>query len=146
MSRDPFESARMKYRLRLGAGFYYEFSDGDHKRIQALVNELRDMIVASSDFDERHRERILEKLEAVQKELHKRMTSLGKLWDLIGEGGVVLGKFGEDAKPIFDRIREICEIAWRTTARAEELPSGARFPLLTAGDLGKDEPSEAADG
>ena len=61
------------------------------------------------------------------------MSNLDKLWGLIGEAGVVLGKFGKDAKPLADRIREIAQITWRTQARAEELPSGARLPLLSDG-------------
>ena len=67
------------------------------------------------------------------------MSSLDKLWGLIGEAGVVLGKFGRDAKPFVDRIREIAQIAWRTQARAEELPSGTPLPLLSKGEeTGKD--------
>ena len=59
------------------------------------------------------------------------MSNLDRLWGLIGEAGVVLGKFGKDAKPLVDRIREITQIAWRTQARAEELPSGTTLPLLS---------------
>jgi len=59
------------------------------------------------------------------------MSSLDKLWGLIGEAGVVLGKFGEDAKPFVDRIVEIAGITWRTQARAEELPSATPLPLLS---------------
>ncbi len=58
------------------------------------------------------------------------MSSLDKFWGLIGEAGIVLGKFGKDAKPFVDRMREIAQIIWRTHARAEELPSGSPFPLL----------------
>ena len=59
------------------------------------------------------------------------MSSLDKLWGLIGDVGVALGKFGKDAKPIVDRIREITMITWRTQARAEELPSATPLPLLS---------------
>jgi hypothetical protein len=55
---------------------------------------------------------------------------LDRLWGLIGDAGVVLGKFGESAKPIVDRIKEIAEIVWQTQSRAEELPSGTPIPLL----------------
>ena len=88
-------------------------------------------------FDAKHKERLLKKLEALQQELHKKVSSLDKLWGLIGEAGVALGKFGKDAKPFVDRIREIAQITWRTQARAEELPSGTTLPLLT--DRSRDE-------
>lgn len=124
-------SSRDKFRTKFGTVFLYEFSDGDLKRIQVLINELRDLIVASELFDANHKERILKKLEVLQRELHKKISSVDKLWGLIGEGGVALGKFGKDAKPFVDRISEIAQITWRTQARAEELPSGTTLPLLT---------------
>lgn len=123
--------AREKYAKRFGGVFLYEFSDGDLVTIQRLLNELRNTITESELFDAKHKQRILNKLESLQSELHKKMTSLAKFWDLIGDAGVVLGKFGKDAKPLVDRIREIAQIIWRTQARAEELPSGTSLPLLS---------------
>jgi len=40
-------------------------------------------------------------------------------------GGVVV-KFGKDAKPFVDRIREIAEITWRSQAEAEQLSTSAK--------------------
>lgn len=136
-TKDVLSNARDKFKTKFGAGFLYRFSDGDLKRIQALLNELRDLIKKSELFDAKHKERILTKLERLQSELHKQMSSLDKFWGLIGEGGVVLGKFGKDAKPFVDRIREIAQIVWRTQAISEELPSGTSLPLLTNEDLSK---------
>lgn len=128
-----FAKAREKYAKYLGGVFLYEFSDGDLVTIQRLLDELRVTITESELFDAKHKQRILNKLESLQSELHKKMTSLAKFWDLIGDAGVVLGKFGKDAKPLVDRIREIAQIIWRTQARAEELPSGTPLPLLSNG-------------
>jgi hypothetical protein len=125
--------AREKYAGMFGTTFVYQFSDGDIKRIQQLLNELRDTITKSELFDAKHKQRILSKLEGLQSELHKKMSNLDRFWGLIGEAGVVLGKFGQDAKPLVDRIREIAQITWRTQARAEELPSGTTLPLLSDG-------------
>lgn len=125
--------ARDKFRARFGVVFAYEFSDGDLKRVQELINELREAIIISEVFDAKHKQRILQRLEALQGELHKKMSSLDRLWGLVGEAGVVLGKFGKDAKPFVDRIKEIAQITWRTQARAEELPSGTPLPLLASG-------------
>lgn len=58
--------------------------------------------------------------------------------DLVGDAGVAIGKLGENAKPIVDRIKEITEIAWRTQARAEELPSGSEYPLPSSDADGND--------
>jgi hypothetical protein len=124
--------ARERYRTYFGTIFVYEFSEGDLKRIQVLVNELRDFITQSECFDAKHKERVLSRLEALQRELHKKMSSLDKVWALIGEAGVAMGKFGQDAKPLVDRVREVLQIIWRTQARAEELPSATPLPLLTS--------------
>lgn len=126
-------SARERFAIKFGAAFVYEFSDGDLARIQTLVNELRDLLVKSEVFEAEHKERLLKKLESLQSEIHKKVASLDKFWGLIGEAGVALGKFGKDAKPFVDRIREIAQIVWRTQARAEELPSATPLPLLTEG-------------
>ncbi len=123
-------NARDKFKSKFGAAFLYRFSDGDLKRIQVLLNQLRDLVRSSELFDAKHKERILTKLEKLQLELHKYMSSLDKFWGLIGDAGIVLGKFGRDAKPFVDRIREISQIIWRTQAISEELPSGTSLPLL----------------
>jgi len=136
--------ARERFRTRFGTVFLYEFSDGDLARVQALLNELRDLITESQLFDAKHRDRILKKFEALQLELHKKVSSLDRFWGVIGDAGVVLGKFGKDAKPLVDRMREIAQIIWRTQARAEELPSGTPFPLLSASrtDLDESKPNK----
>ncbi len=120
-----------KYHAKFGNIFAYEFSEGDLNRIQDLINSLREMIVESELFEPEHKQRLLARLEKVQTEMHKKMSDLDRFWGLMGDAGVALGKFGEDAKPIVDRIREISEIVWRTQSRAEELPSDTPMGLLT---------------
>lgn len=134
LSTNEFENAKNKYNGIFENGFIYKFTDGDLSRIQKLINELRDLISSSQLFDANHKERLLKKLEGLQKELHKKMSSIDKFWGLVGDAGIVLGKFGKDAKPLVDRISEIAQIIWRTQANAEELPSGANLPLLKHND------------
>ena len=71
-------------------------------------------------------------MEKIQSELHKKVSDLDRFWGLIGDAGVVIGKFGNDAKPIVDRIKEIADIVWRTQSRSEELPSGTTTPFLNS--------------
>lgn len=134
ISLTRIEEMRGRFRAELGAGFFYEFSQGDLDRVQELVNELRFEIAKNEDLESDHRERLMRRLEKLQTELHKKVSSLDRFWGLIGDGGVVFGKLGKDAKPMVDRIREIAEIVWQTQARTEELPSGTLPPLI-----GKDE-------
>jgi phosphoenolpyruvate synthase/pyruvate phosphate dikinase len=124
------ESYTSRYKTALKNSFAYEFSQGDLERIQSLVNELRGQISENTNLYNAHNQRLLRRLENLQSELHKRVSDLDRFWGLVGDAGVVLGKLGTDAKPIVDRVREIAEIAWKTQARAEELPSDSPNPMI----------------
>ena len=108
----------------------YEFSQGDFTRIQILISELRELVSASQLIEADHKYRLLARLEKLQSELYKSVSDLDRFWGLVGDAGVALGKFGVDAKPIFDRIKEITHIVWRTQARAEKLPGDTPLPIL----------------
>lgn len=125
-----YEKSKSRFSASIGATFSYSFSQGDLEKVQELLNQLRGLVAVSDKFEEDHRHRLLVRLEKLQVELHKKVADLDRLWGLVGEMGVVIGKFGEDAKPFVDRIREIAQIVWVTQARAEELPSGAGLPPL----------------
>ncbi|EOX4844307.1 hypothetical protein [Vibrio navarrensis] len=121
---------KQKYSHRLKSSFAYEFSQGDYDRVQTLINELREYISSSDVIEENHKHRLLKRLERLQSELHKRVPDLDRFWGLIGDAGVVLGKFGKDVKPLVDNIKEIAGITWNTQKRAEELPSETPNPML----------------
>ncbi len=121
---------RGEFSAHITKAFVYEFSGGDLGRIQSLLNELRNLVSQSNLFEEKHRRRLLKRVERLQQELHKKQSDLDHFWGLVGDAGVALGKFGNDAKPFVERIKEITDIVWRTQSRAEELPSDARPALL----------------
>lgn len=128
--RGSFTGLRSRFKIALSNSFAYQFSEGDLNRIQELINQLREQITIQAGLEDDHRQRLLRRLEKLQSELHKKMSDLDRFWGLIGDAGVVLGKLGNDAKPIVDRIREVADIVWQTQSRAEELPSGTHPPLL----------------
>ncbi|KQN54625.1 hypothetical protein ASE98_16805 [Pseudomonas sp. Leaf48] len=125
-----FEQLKKHFSLTINDAFGYEFTDGDLKRIQQLLNELREMISANTELDADHKQRLLKRLEEMQREMHKKISDLGRFYSFVGEAGVMLGKLGKDAKPLVDRMRELAGIAWNAQARAEELPSGSDLPML----------------
>ncbi|MDD4295136.1 MAG: hypothetical protein PHP69_06455, partial [Candidatus Omnitrophica bacterium] len=61
------------------------------------------------------------RLEKLQQELHKRVSDLDRFWGIVGDAGVMLGKFGEDAKHLVDRIKELVDIIWRVQSRSEAI-------------------------
>jgi hypothetical protein len=131
LTSNTISQSRDKFNRLLGKSFLYEFTTGDLNRIQELINELRNHISSSEFFTAEHKQRLLRRLEKIQTEMHKKVSDLDRFWGLIGDAGVAIGKFGKDAKPIVDRIKEIADIIWRTQSKAEELPSGANIPFLT---------------
>jgi len=66
------EELEARFSKKIKNSFGYEFTEGDLKEIQALVNKLRNLIIDCSELDEEHRRRITKKLEQVQQELHKK--------------------------------------------------------------------------
>lgn len=133
LTSDKLEQTKEKYNLIFNNSFSYEFTQGDLERIQGLLNELRNDISLSELFTAEHKQRLLKRLERLQSELHKKVSDLDRFWGLIGDAGIAIGKFGKDAKPFVDRIKEIADIVWRTQARKEELPSGTTIPFLMEG-------------
>lgn len=132
LTKNTITDLRNKYNTAFNNSFSYEFTTGDLEKIQKLINELRDNISNSELFTSEHKQRLLRRLEKIQSELHKKISDLDRFWGLIGDAGVVIGKFGNDAKPIVDRIKEIADIVWRTQSRSEELPSGTTIPFLNS--------------
>lgn len=124
------QNFRGEFSAHIGKSFVYEFSDGDLDKIQSLLNNMRELVSSSKLFEEKHRRRLLKRLEALQQELHKKQSDLDHFWGLVGDAGVALGKFGEDAKPFVEMIKDITDIVWRTQSRAEELPSDTKPALL----------------
>lgn len=128
------ENLRKEFSIHITKAFTYEFSEGDLNRIQELLNELRKLVAESKLFEAKHQRRLLNRLERLQQELHKKQSDLDHFWGLVGDAGVAIGKFGKDAKPFVDRIKEITNIVWRTQSRAEELSSDSKPAFLTYDD------------
>lgn len=129
-SASKLESLKKQFSVTLSNAFGYEFTDGDLKRIQQLINELRELVAANTELDEGHKQRLLKRLEKMQSELHKKMSDISRFYELMGDAGVALGKLGTNAKPFVDRIKEIVDIGWKSQARAEQLQTDAENPLI----------------
>ena len=116
--------------IKFASVFHYEFSDGDFKKIQELINDLRTLISEASDLEADHRHRLLKRLEALQAEFHKKVSDLDRFWGFFIDASIVVGLMGENAKPMVDVIKKIVTIIWPTQTRAYELPSDMPFKLL----------------
>ncbi len=133
-AQNLLQTSLSAYERELNVGFHYEFSDGEIERLQSLITELRNAITGAAYLDEDHRRRLLARLEKLQGELHKRVSDLDVFLGVVVQIGAVAKRFGEDAKPLVDRAREIGEIVAGVFRRAEKLPPGPEFPLLPKSD------------
>jgi hypothetical protein len=106
-ARGYFETKTEEYVALFSKVPVYEFSEPDFKRVQDLVNELRDLIRGSSLIAEDHKRRLLRRLEAMLGELHKKTTDIDRFWGFIGEAGIAMRKFGQDLEPISERVLEL---------------------------------------
>ncbi|UVM48254.1 MULTISPECIES: hypothetical protein [unclassified Pseudomonas] len=92
------------------------------------------MLAKDTLLDDGHKRRLLKRLEELQKELHKKVSDLSHFYALMGDFGVAVDKLGKGAKPFTDRIKELIGFAWKSQARAEQLPSSAENPMLEHDD------------
>ncbi len=68
-----------------------------------------------------HPAALLKRLERLQQEMHKKVSDLDRFWGLIGDAGVMLGKFGRDARPLVDTIKELTNCIWRAQTCSEQI-------------------------
>ncbi len=129
-SKNVLFNSRSRYSNKFGNSFAYKFSDGDVEEIRDLIRQLNENINSSAFLEENHKMRLLKRLEELEIELNKKMTNLDKYWGLVGDAGIVMGKFGKAAEPIIQIIRQITVKIWAVQSYAEELPSGTNMPLL----------------
>lgn len=118
-----FKSLRAK-------NYEYEFSEDDFKELQRLINKMRELLQNSNDLPENHRFRLLNRLEALQKELHKRVTNLDRALGFLLDVSIIVKQTGEGAKPIADLAKEISKLITQVILVSKGLPPGEIPPLL----------------
>jgi hypothetical protein len=106
-ARGYFESKTEEYVSLFSKASIYEFSETDFKRVQDLVNELRELIRGSTLITDEHKRRLLRRLEAMTNELRRKTNDIDRFWGFIGEAGIAMRKFGDDLAPISERVLEL---------------------------------------
>lgn len=100
----------------------YSLSDNEYATIQQNINTLRDKINNSKDFTDEHRDRLLKKLEELQKEIHKKMSSYDKILGNVVSIGHTLGRTTKEAEPFIHEVKEILKIIFKSKETTENLP------------------------
>jgi len=123
------KDAIQRYIAITGKGFVYEFSESDFDQIQKLINHLRELLKKCGELGERHRARLLERLEALQVELHRKMNSFEVIWGYCIEASFAIARIGDAAKEIRETIKQIVSIVTIVSSGAHQLPSNTQPPF-----------------
>ena len=123
------KAAHKRYLAITGKGFVYELSDSDLTEIQKLMAHLRNLFQDAEEIDDAHRALLVERLEALQPEFQRKMTSFEKVWGYFMEASYAIAKIGEPARDIRKTIREIVTIISIAASCAYGLPSSTQPPL-----------------
>ena len=109
-SAEIISFASDKFNVIFGNDFFYEIDENDYTIIQKNINELRELLSNSTDIPDNHKQRLLKRLEELQKELNKRVRSFDKFFGVAIEISGYVGKVCENIKPFNDRLKEMLDI------------------------------------
>ncbi len=121
--------------------------DEDAARIQTLLNELRDAIRGAEYLREDHRQRLLSRLEKLQREFHKTMSDQDRVWGFLTEAFSIFKAAGTQAIPALRKAEEMARICGRIQRRFFGLPDDSPIEVLTGADAAQRQlpPSEDVD-
>jgi len=100
----------------------YSLTDIEYDTIQNKIDQLRNNLSKTTILDPKHKERVLKKLEELQKELHKKMGSFDKFLGGFISVAHTLGASSKEAKPFTDDVKDILDITLNVKSRGENLP------------------------
>ncbi len=105
------------------------------------LNHIRG-IIEQSEIPDNKKNALFRKLNELSAEVDRTGTRTDGFLGLIGDLGVRLGQFGEDAKPLTKELNSLLRIVMRSRARAEDiaLPKSEEFPLLGPPEDDSDDP------
>ncbi|WP_297776377.1 hypothetical protein [uncultured Roseovarius sp.] len=112
----------------------FQLESDDKQRIAELCEKMRKIIFSTSGFDEPHRLRLLNRIAAIEAEIHKPVGMFDVVRGGMNDLGETLGKFGKDIKPLTDRMREVVGIARKGTKEYDQLPEPEELKRLPSPD------------
>lgn len=139
--QEAFHDTEAEWRVKL-SGNLIATPKGDLARIQTIINDLRSALRSAVSIEERHRARLLRKLEQLQAELHKTVSDYDRCYGFLIDLFSVARTAGEDLKPLVDRAKELVEIVLRVQSVAHGLPPGGGTPPLLAAQTSNGTTSE----
>lgn len=112
----------------------FSLPEADKTRVLELSTDIRKIVLASSLFDEPHKRRLLNRVAAIEQEIHQPKGKMDVVLGGVVDVGEALGKFGEKIKPLTDRMSEIRRIVGRNSDDYSQLPAPEEVKQLPAPD------------
>ena len=100
----------------------FELKEQEKKRVLRLTSQMRSIVFSSQIFDEPHKRRLLNRIAAMEKEIHQPKGKLDVILAGVSDVGDTLRKFGGDLKPLTDRMREVKNIAQTNSKEYAQIP------------------------
>lgn len=99
----------------------FSLAADERARVAELCSAMRKIIHGSVEFDSSHKIRLLKRIGAIEVEVHKQEGLFDVLRAGLTDLGETLGQFGNDVKPLTDRMAEVVGIAKRATKGLDQL-------------------------
>ena len=112
----------------------FHLDKADKKRIFDLCSGMRKIVFASEIFDDPHKKRLLNRIAAIEKEVHQNQGKLDTVLAGVVDVGDALGKFGRSVEPLTKRMQEIANIARRGSEQYQQIPPPEEKLSLPAPD------------
>ncbi|UWP98894.1 hypothetical protein [Aliiroseovarius crassostreae] len=101
----------------------FSLSKKDKERVSKLCDDMRKIVLASTIFDEPHKRRLLNRIAAIEAEMHQTKGKLDVILAGIVDTGDALGKFGKKIEPLTKRMQEVAQIARGGSKEYEQIPA-----------------------
>lgn len=89
---------------------YFQITQAEKDAITMLASDMRKIISTSTQFDRPHKVRLLKRISAIEEEVQKEKGMFDVILGGINDIGETAGKFGDDVKPLVERMAEIEQI------------------------------------
>ncbi|MES0824187.1 hypothetical protein [Ruegeria sp. SCP11] len=104
----------------------------DKARVLDLCSQMRKIVLATTDFDQPHKRRLLNRIAGIEAQVEQPKGMLDVVRAGVSDVGETLGKFGKDIKPLTDRMKEVAQIARSNSKEYDQIPAPEEVKQLPA--------------
>ncbi|KIC33389.1 hypothetical protein [Leisingera sp. ANG-S5] len=101
----------------------FELEQDDKSRMLSLCSEMRELNNSTPELDDKTKNRIAKRLTAIEAQVRSGLGILDVVLGGVAEVGEAAGKFGNDVKPLVDRMREVAQLARSGSNDPDALPA-----------------------